>query len=194
MDLAGYTTPNDFSLMPYIIEGGSLDIDNCPDCWERRAHIERYVFACKALRRVKVLDFGCGTGYGSEMLFQTGNKVTGYDISETALEYATRLRVKDPNLVFTNELTGEFDACTAFEVIEHVDDPEQFIMTVPAKHLIASVPVIPTVGRNPFHKTDFTVNSFKEMVSKRFNILFWWLQIVPFQNVPYVAVVHGEKK
>ena len=56
-----------------------------PDCWERRAHIERYKFACMVCSGMRVLDFGCGVGYGSKMLAEAGNTVIGYDPSDRAL-------------------------------------------------------------------------------------------------------------
>ena len=58
---------------PWMLsDGGALDVDTCPDCWERRAHIERYVWAGKVCTGMRVLDFGCGVGYGSEMLMEAG--------------------------------------------------------------------------------------------------------------------------
>ncbi len=186
---------DDQGTMQWIIEdGGALDIDNCPDCWERRAHIERYEFACKALTGMRVLDFGCGTGYGSEMLLLASNKVVGVDTSKTALNIAKSLRVTDPNLIFTERgwESIPFDACTAFEVIEHLDNPAEFISTVNTRHLIASVPVVPTVSINKYHKTDFTVDSFKNLLETRFKIVSWWIQVMPFHNQPSVAIFHGE--
>lgn len=195
MNKYSYLEPDDIDLTPWLIQdGGALNIDDCPDCWERRAHIERYQFACKALSGMRVLDFGCGVGYGSEMLFRAGNNVTAVDISQTVLSMARSLRVQDPGLRFTEPGWDfdPFDACVAFEVIEHLDSPEEFVRTINARHLIASVPVLPTVGINPYHKTDFTVDSFRTLLETRFDVRSWWVQILPFHNDPCVMVVHGE--
>src|ERR1043166_389255 len=74
--------------LPWILkEGGALDLDSCPDCWERNAHLERYAFAARVCRNMRVLDFGCGVGYGSEILACAGNLVTAVDTSELALSY-----------------------------------------------------------------------------------------------------------
>ena len=52
-------------------------------------HINRYQFAGGFVKKKKVLDLACGSGYGSKMLSSAGaNNVVGLDISKTAIEYA----------------------------------------------------------------------------------------------------------
>ncbi len=183
---------------PWILkDGGALDVDSCISCWERTAHIERYIFAVRALKDMRVLDFGCGVGFGSEMLAASGNQVIAIDTSQEALTIAKNRRGFVDNLVFgdSSELCqDEFDACVAFEVIEHLDSAEDFILNVKARHLIASVPIIPTVETNPYHKKDFTLESFRALLESRFDVRSWWLQIMPFHNKPCIAIFHGEAR
>ena len=184
---------------PWMLsDGGALDVDTCPDCWERRAHIERYVWACKVCTGMRVLDFGCGVGYGSEMLMEAGNTVTAVDASERALELAT---LHHPGPAYLrNEYVDEylqycrdkpFDACVAFEVLEHLNDPEHFIDTVPARHLIVSVPVR-AEDNNPHHKQHFTSWDLRAMLLRRFWLHSFWRQIEPYHWEPSIAVFHAE--
>lgn len=182
----------DIDILPYVVpEGGALDIDACPDCWERRAHIERYEYACRHLSRKRVLDFGCGVGYGSEMLALAGNEVIAADTSVDALRRAG-LRRGDRGILFTTprEDFPPFDAVMAFEVIEHLEDPRAFFRALAARELFCSVPVIPTVGRNPYHRTDFTIEGF-EALCREFGFLHTlWHQTRPFASCPTYAVFH----
>ena len=83
----------------------------------------------------KVLDVGCGGGILSEPLKRLGASITGIDASETAIQSA-RLHSKKSNLEI-NYLVGTidslieqkklYDLVIASEVIEHVQDPNDFI-------------------------------------------------------------------
>ena len=182
-----------------LTDGGALDVDICPDCWERRAHIERYVFACRVCTGMRVLDFGCGVGYGSEMLWHVRNDVTGVDSSMSALKLArSRERHLHPRaLEFAESVPdgAQYDACVALEVLEHMPEPEQFLATVPARHLIVSVPVRSTVGENPHHLHDFTLDGFRQMLERqRWEIRSHWVQVEPFHAEPSVGIWHAERK
>ncbi len=184
------------NLMPWILPGGALDYVAAPECWERSAHIQRYEFACEVTPKMRVLDFGCGAGYGSAMLARQAAHVTAVDTDPFSLELARERHCNYRNLVFTEPHWDfdPFDACVAFEVLEHIDDPAAFVANVKARHLIASVPVIPTCYFNPFHKHDFTVESFRALLETRFDIKWWWVQVMPFHPEPAVAVFHGERR
>ena len=56
------------------------------DLWSE--HVARYAFARRYAQGKRVLDAGCGTGYGSAELAQSAAEVTGVDIAADAIEYA----------------------------------------------------------------------------------------------------------
>ncbi len=66
---------------------GEVDID----LWNE--HVARYAFACQNAPGRRVLDMGCGAGYGSAMLLNSGaSSVTSLDISPAALRLTTQAR------------------------------------------------------------------------------------------------------
>jgi 2-polyprenyl-3-methyl-5-hydroxy-6-metoxy-1,4-benzoquinol methylase len=186
----------DIPIWEWIIpDGGCLDIDNCPDCWERNAHLERYGFACEVFQKSHLLDFGCGIGYGTEMLVNAGNTVTGVDASDTALTIARERRGKYAQYVKPEAIWSEakFLGIVTFEVIEHLDNPEEFLSWAAArcKHIVISTPIVPTMKNNPHHKHDFTQSQFRGMVDKLFRIQSEWVQIRPWKLEPSYMVMHG---
>jgi len=96
----------------------------------------------KPLKGLRIVDIGCGGGILSEALARLGASVTGLDPCVPNIEAAKAHASKDsqllPNLTYI-PLTAEdfleqnpntlFDAVVASEVIEHVDNPQQFVNT-----------------------------------------------------------------
>lgn len=97
----------------------------------------------KPLEGVKILDIGCGGGILSEGLARLGASVTGLDPCVPNVEAARKHAEQDsaglPNLnyialtaeEFLEDYKGQpFDAVIASEVIEHVDNPPEFVNTL----------------------------------------------------------------
>ena len=57
-------------------------------------HLHRYAFAKEFVKDKTVLDLACGEGYGSAMLAEEAEQVTGIDINECAIKHATATYVK----------------------------------------------------------------------------------------------------
>ncbi|SRR5216684_230883 len=189
----------DLPTLDWILpDGGALDVDRCPDLWERNAHIERYAFARKCFTGGRILDFGCGVGYGSEMLTRAGCHVVSVDTSESALTLARQRPGKLGTFLRPEQLEEdeEFDGAMAFEVLEHLENPEEFLamMARRARHLIVSTPIVPTMATNPHHRHDFTPAEFESMVARHFRIVYAWNQIRPWHALPCYAIIHGASK
>jgi len=83
-----------------------------------------------------VLDFGCGTGYGSALMAKAGASVDGVDASPTAITYATanyggpsvRFAVADLMQPLPEPCAPRsYDLVASSEVLEHVVDPFAFV-------------------------------------------------------------------
>jgi SAM-dependent methyltransferase len=89
-------------------------------------HRGRYWWAARAVEGREVLDAGCGTGYGMEILAAGGASVTGVDVDRDAVVAAGR-RVGDPDAVVEGDVRelpfddDAFDVVVCWEVIEHVE-------------------------------------------------------------------------
>jgi 2-polyprenyl-3-methyl-5-hydroxy-6-metoxy-1,4-benzoquinol methylase len=85
-------------------------------------------------RPLRILDFGCGTGWLGASLTSFGD-VHGIDLSPAAIE-SGRQEFPDVHLVagsFTDEsLTGPFDLIISSDVIAHVSDQQAYILRAAA--------------------------------------------------------------
>ena len=151
---------------------GEVDIDLLNE------HMARYTFAARLARGKRVLDAGCGAGYGSAALAEAAESVTGVDIAPEAIDFA-RAHYQAANLSFEAASVTElpfadasFDLVVAFEVIEHLEDWRGFLaqacrVLAPAGQLIVSTPnklyyteSRGVHGANPFHVHEFEFEEF----------------------------------
>ena len=158
-----------------------------PGTWSKIAeyeHLPRYELAKRMVVGKAVLDFGCGTGYGSAILSQVAENVTGLDIDKAAISWAKATH-QNPLLTFhrCSDLgatlpSGSFDAVTCFEMIEHVDyETQQAVIKSIARLLrkdgllIISTPnpeITKLYGVNPYHLREMTSSEFHELLAVRF--------------------------
>lgn len=97
-------------------------------------HAASYDFAATYCRGGRVLDLGCGSGYGTFRIAGVAEAVTGVDVAEDAVAFA-RARYSRPNLSFLPIVPGgrlpfpddSFDVVLSFQVIEHVHDVRGYL-------------------------------------------------------------------
>ncbi len=150
-------------------EGRGLHMDMLRETGRRSdAHIARYTFAARYLRRGDVvLDAACGLGYGAAVLSRLSDlsRVVGIDNDPGAVRYAqANFGPTDPRCEFRagdcEDLSSipdaSIDAVVSFETLEHLAEPKRFLAHVrrvlrPGGRLIASVPNAWTdqSGRDP---------------------------------------------
>lgn len=84
-----------------------------------------------------VIDIGCSTGVGANILSHNARFVWGVDMNEEAIDWATRM-FKRPNLDFavldvehpTDRELSKFEVLVMSEVIEHLGDVEVGLQTI----------------------------------------------------------------
>ena len=159
---------------------GEVDVDLLNE------HVARYTFASRLARGKRVLDAGCGAGYGSAELARTSLTVVGADIAPEAIEFASA-HYQSPNLRFEQAScaslpydAASFDLVVAFEVIEHLQDWRAFLLEAarvlsPNGQLVVSTPnkLYYTESRgphgaNPFHVHEFTFDEFRQELNAVF--------------------------
>ena len=159
---------------------GEVDVDLLNE------HLARYAFAARLARGKRVLDAGCGAGYGSAELADMAEHVVGLDIAQEAVGYAREHYVL-PNLTFEQASCtampygdAAFDLVVAFEVIEHLADWRGFLVEArrvlsPKGQLVVSTPnrlyyteSRGVEGANPFHVHEFDFAEFTTELRKIF--------------------------
>ena len=147
-------------------------------------HVARYRWAAPSVRGGRVLDVGCGHGFGAVFLRGTYGEYVGVDLDPEALDWAKRVvEPATPGATFRPSTDlgalGSFDVITCFEVIEHVSDPGGLLSTVQRAAAPGGLVFLSTpngslsAGRaewflSPFHLAEYTVQQFQAMVAETF--------------------------
>lgn len=150
-------------------------------------HISRYLFA-REIATGKVLDLGCGAGYGTRILSEAkSDQAIGLDLDHDSLAHGVTfysnektdfIQAEASMLPFKDEA---FDCVVGFEVIEHVSDPTRalselrrilkysgrVILSTPNKLLTSPFSKKPF---NPYHKTEWSTRDFLQLVQNGFRL------------------------
>ncbi|MDP2897930.1 MAG: class I SAM-dependent methyltransferase [bacterium] len=159
----------------------------------------RYEFAARYVEGKRVLDIGCGEGYGSAMLAQHAAHVVGTDSSEKVVAHATA-KYGLSNIEFRcmpaekHAFPDEsFDVVVCLELIEHVHDyaavmEEMHRLLKPGGILILSTPNkdVTSPGRetpiHDFHVHEFTIRELQELCQRYFAEVELFSQENPFEK------------
>lgn len=142
-------------------------------------HYARYWLASQYVdSKMRVIDCGCGVGYGSPILAQHSLFVYGIDKDSAAINYA-KTHYQSHNVEFlVCSLTkleeqfplAYFDVAVCFEVVEHLSNEERkdFYNQLkrilkPTGKLILSTPRDAKLGKNPFHHSQL---SYSQLIAE----------------------------
>lgn len=147
-------------------------------------HEVAHLYAIRRLRGSRrVLDVGCGTGYGSAMVAARVGEVVGIDSSEEAVARAKAKHQLD-NVEFVampaTELRfpdGSFDAAYSIQVIEHIEDVELHLSEVgrvlrPGGKFVVATPnrltYSPDGLHNAFHVREYAADELEDLLASFF--------------------------
>jgi SAM-dependent methyltransferase len=142
-------------------------------------HLTRYRLAERYVSGKSAIDLGCGAGYGTYSLAKVAHSIMGVDLSKEAVTHAAG-SYQAPNLHFevgnVGSLPykdGSFEAAVSFEVIEHLEHPEELVLE--AKRLLKKdgVFVVSTPNKQTYSNDRNRTNSYhiKEMYHLEFQEL-----------------------
>ena len=142
-------------------------------------HLARYKFIGRQIRKDwDVLEVGCGTGYGSNLLSKFAKSVNACELDKNLLVRA-RERFVQPNLKYTDTPEkDQYDAVVCLEVIEHMTKDYGYkLLDVVDKHLkphglafISTPRKIdnPSDNRKKYHLHEYSAQEFVAMLEERF--------------------------
>lgn len=161
-------------------------------------HLKPYEFLKDYVKGMRVLEVGCGDGYGCAYLATVAREVIGIDSEEDTI-FKAQNKYKLPNLSFrsvdaTKLQFGDnsFDIVSSFQVIEHIpedkllqylqeikrvlkDNGKFYLSTLNLEHTIKS-PL--TYKKNLAHRKEFTLTELKNLLLKVFpNIEIYGLHL-----------------
>jgi len=147
-------------------------------------HMVRYKFASKILPRGNIIDYGCGTGYGTQFLHSAGFDVEGIDNQEGMIHTCN---THFPHAIFNyaNWLSAGYSGCkldgiTCFETVEHMPlESAKRLLGIfrdslrEGGMLVTSTPKYKefddrSYARQKYHVHEYTYDRFKGLLSDSF--------------------------
>ncbi len=138
-------------------------------------HEAAYELAKAQLPRGRVLDLGCGSGYGSASLARSHPAVVGLDrIRPDAASRSSRARFVRARLEGIPFARRSFALIVSFQVIEHLADPTLYVdaiadlLTQDGVALITTPNLAMSDGVNPFHVHEYEAQELAACLRRRF--------------------------
>lgn len=152
-------------------------------------HAASYRFVEPLCAGKKVLDLGCGSGYGTHRISGVAEVAHGMDVASDAIAYAKAL-YESENLHFLQVEAGSplpfvdasFDVILSFQVIEHVNDDDAYLrearrLLKPGGTLVVITPdrknrLLP--GQKPWnrwHLREYAMADLANLIGKHFRVV-----------------------
>ena len=151
----------------------------------RYEHTHRYSTVAPLLKGRRVLDVGSGEGYGSATLALFAETVIGVDVDDAAVGHARERHGHRQNVEYSRIEPGrlpfedaEFDVVVCFEVIEHLERPQDLLPELARVLTSAGTLFISTPNKrlysdarnysNEYHLREFYMDEFRDFLRTEF--------------------------
>jgi len=169
-------------------------------------HLALYKFVSSYTARKRVLDLGCGEGYGSDALAHTARLVVAADCDGAAVAHA-RQKYTRANLAFVvcdaqalPFRAESFETVVSFEVIEHIPNARQYLEEIKRVNAAAGISIISTPNRllrllpfqkpwNRYHLREYAARDLAHAVGA----IFPRMQICGITATPTVLAIEKRR-
>ncbi|MFH1957606.1 MAG: class I SAM-dependent methyltransferase [bacterium] len=146
-----------------------------------KEHNARYKYARSFAQGLNLLDIGCGYGKGTYLLSKVAKSAIGIDYHKDLISYLKKKYIRK-NLAFyvmdcSDKLKFKdnvFDIICGFDIIEHLNNPEQFLKEVrrvlkPEGKLLLSTPNALHEKGYPYHTKEYNELEFRSLLQHYFD-------------------------
>ena len=149
--------------------------------YDESRHLAAYHAARDLAAGKRVLDAGCGEGFGTQTLADVAAEVVGVDYSESAIESCKRtwnkpnLRFECVNLAEDHTLVDQFDLVLNFQVLEHIEDERPFLeglkrrVAADGQLMLTTPNILMTFSENPYHVREYTTAELQTLLGTVFS-------------------------
>ncbi|MBL7699630.1 MAG: class I SAM-dependent methyltransferase [Chitinophagaceae bacterium] len=163
-----------------------LEIDYTLGAMDALVSLARYNFVNRTVnnKRLPVLDFGCGSGYGTKVLKEHFTDVTSFDVYPDGYLPKGIEVIQDIGKIKRKK----YDVITCFEVIEHLADKDQVQLLNDLHALLTSTGTLfistvrkmdppPTENRRKEHIKELSFEELLSLCEAKFNNVYTFGQI-----------------
>lgn len=165
----------------YTISAERTDIHNSAMTPTLAQHQKAYTFCLPYVKGRRVLEIGCGAGYGTTRLASAAKNILAIDNNQLAIKAAKNPDGQPGHLQFRcleftqSSFDTPFEVVIALQVIEHFPDAQVFLKKVNSiltknGAAVFSTPNADTqsYNENPYHYKEYTPDEWHELLSAFF--------------------------
>ena len=138
-------------------------------------HRAAYAYAATRASGARVLDLGCGSGYGASSLAETADLLIGVDrVRPDQTSRRGRAHFLRADIAGLPFVPASFDLVVSFQVMEHLEDPAPYVdamarLVRPGGVVLITTPnILESDGVNPFHVHEYESRELAEALERHF--------------------------